>query len=253
MEIRRISAAKVTIIAENAIRNAVAAHAAGKIDLFALRKAIATWEMDIERANLRPISVRSFADIDTARCQAAMTAGRSDVHDEDAGGESFGVTTTKQPVSTGPARITHDLTGRQIEAVANGLRVADQLMSLFAAEHITAAHVAAGMRWRKDWLAYEAGYSDTAGNGGEGDAHTGQLARSQAGARIQAVRAALGLCGEIRLRMLLVEDLSMTAIGEVAYPASPRKKAGYMALATCQIVLEQLAEHYHTADCARKA
>lgn len=113
------------------------------------------------------------------------------------------------------------------------------------------AEVAAGVRWRKDFIEYEEGYSERNGSGG-GDRHTTQLVRVEAGKRLQAVRAGIGMCGQVRLQYFLVNEKSYTAAGVLLHPAMPRQTASSNLKANFIFLLQQLAERFAVIDSVRQ-
>ncbi len=72
------------------------------------------------------------------------------------------------------------------------------------------------------------------------------LARTAAVGRCRVVRSGLGLCGEIRLKLLLIDELSFSAIAAKLFAGdiNGRKKVA----AQMAFLLEQLAELYMSMD-----
>ena len=78
------------------------------------------------------------------------------------------------------------------------------------------------------------------------DLHASMLARAAAVARCRNVRNGLGVCGEIRLRLLLIDELPFSSIATKLFPGdvNGRKKVA----AQMAFLLEQLAELYLALD-----
>lgn len=76
------------------------------------------------------------------------------------------------------------------------------------------------------------------------------LSRVAACTRYRTVREAFGFCTEVRLRLMLVDELSFSAMAAKLIPndVNGRKKIA----AQMVFLLEQLAEHYDVADKQRR-
>ena len=138
--------------------------------------------------------------------------------------------------------------GNNFHVVDRVQRLCGPLAALHRAGDIENSHVAAADRWYRDYVLGVEGARDpdTARSGKARDFHAGMLARVAACTRYRAVRKALGFCTEVRLRLLLVDELSFSAIAEKLMPRdiNGRKKVA----AQMAFVLEQLAEHYDAHD-----
>ncbi len=110
------------------------------------------------------------------------------------------------------------------------------------------AEVAAANRWHRDYVTGIIGAVDPEeGRTSTGaDAHDVQLSRIAAVARCRAVRMALGFCAEVRLNMLLVEEMSYAAMAQRLFPAQPSGEPRIKA--ELVFLLGQLVEHYLEAD-----
>ncbi|WP_428375183.1 hypothetical protein [Lichenicoccus sp.] len=137
-------------------------------------------------------------------------------------------------------------------AVSAGVqRLTGPLLALLRAGDIEAHHVAAADRWYRDYVLGVQGARDpeTTSTGRAPDIHAGMLSRVAACGRHRDVGEALGLCAEVRLRLLLIDELSFSAI---ASKLMPRDVNGRKKIAAQMIfLLEQLAEHYARLDQAR--
>ena len=127
-------------------------------------------------------------------------------------------------------------------------RLCGPLSALHRSGEIDDSHVAAADRWYRDYVLGVVGARDpdSARSGKVGDYHAGMLSRVAACTRYRAVRDALGFCTEVRLRLLLIDELSFSAIAEKLMPkdVNGRKKVA----AQMVFLLEQLAEHYDALD-----
>ena len=108
--------------------------------------------------------------------------------------------------------------------------------------------VAAANRWHRDYVMGMLGGQDPEERraSGRADAHDAQLARIAAVSRCRAVRAALGLCAEVRLAMLLIEGLGYAAMAQRLFPA--RSDGERRIKAELTFLLGQLAEHYREVE-----
>ncbi len=110
---------------------------------------------------------------------------------------------------------------------------------------------AAGARWHRDYVKGVLGARDPemASSGKAPDLHASMLARCAAIARCRLVREGLGACSEMRLKLLLVDELSFGAIAGRLFPddVNGRKKVA----AQMSLLLEQLAERYSVLDSGR--
>ncbi|QCE32820.1 hypothetical protein FAI41_04020 [Acetobacteraceae bacterium] len=133
---------------------------------------------------------------------------------------------------------------------------AKTLLEMERRKIITGAELQAAERWLADYIFSTEGYGDfqydppsakslaLTKKYGPGDRHTFEIAKGRSWTRIKKVRAALGLCGHLRLKLLLVDQLSFTSLGEKFYPELSQARARDRASIQCALVLEQLAEHY---------
>ena len=128
-------------------------------------------------------------------------------------------------------------------------RVVNALTALSRNGDIDQAQSSAADRWYRDYVMGVVGARDPeAGRSGKApDIHASMLARTAAVGRCRLVRAGLGLCGEIRLRLLLIEELPFSAIATKLLPndINGRKKIA----AQVVLLLEQLSELYEGFDC----
>ncbi|MXV43482.1 hypothetical protein GS501_00100 [Saccharibacter sp. 17.LH.SD] len=109
--------------------------------------------------------------------------------------------------------------------------------------------VTASERWLKDYLFSVHRYADELGEPLpadyiKGDEHTFAIARAKAGERLSEVTQALGLCSHMRLKMLLVDGLSFSALGTTLWPQKKQPDAHKYARSQCALLLEQLGNFY---------
>ena len=138
--------------------------------------------------------------------------------------------------------------GQRLVIHENVQRVTSGLSLLNGSGEVSAEQATAAERWYKDYVMGVVGARDPEArkSGRAPDLHAAMLARTAAVGRCRFVRQALGLCGEMRLKLLLVEELSFSAIATVLLPndTNGRKKVAAQFL----LLLEQLTEIYETFD-----
>ncbi len=142
--------------------------------------------------------------------------------------------------------------GSDFHVVDRVQRLCGPLSALRRAGDIEDNHVAAADRWYRDYVIGVEGARDpdSVRTGKARDFHAGMLSRVAACARHRSVREALGFCTEVRLRLLLVDELSFSTIASKLMPhdVNGRKKVA----AQMVFLLEQLAEHYDAHDKNRR-
>lgn len=128
-------------------------------------------------------------------------------------------------------------------------RVLVTVQALLNAGDITQEAANAAERWYRDYVFGACGYKEfspdhVADTTTRHDDVSWQVVRANAWGRVVDVRQALGVCAHQRLRMMLVDELSFRAMGEMFFPKISsdlgRKKIG----AQCAMLLEQLSEFY---------
>lgn len=132
-------------------------------------------------------------------------------------------------------------------------RVVGAVGLMWKRDEISDAEHAAAERWYRDYATGVLGGRDPSESRSTGgaDAHDAQIARIHAVARCAAVRAAIGFCGEVRLKAVMIDELTFVAM---AHRLLPGKAGGERLIKSqVQLILEQLAEHYDAADQARRA
>ena len=137
-------------------------------------------------------------------------------------------------------------------AVSAGVqRITGPLLALLRAGDIEGHHVAAADRWYRDYVLGVEGARDpeATSTGRAPDVHAGMLSRVAACTRHRNVSEALGLCAEVRLKLLLIEELSFSAMASKLMPkdVNGRKKIAAQMI----FLLEQLAEHFAKLDNGR--
>lgn len=119
---------------------------------------------------------------------------------------------------------------------------------LLRAEEIDQAQAGAAERWYRDYVMGVIGARDPEqrGSGKAPDVHASMLSRTAAIARCRVVREGLGSCGEERLKLFLIDELTFSAIAGRLFPGdgNGRKKIA----AQIVFILQQLAEIYHLID-----
>ena len=141
--------------------------------------------------------------------------------------------------------------GQDIRIKDEVQQVVSGLATLAKSGDIGQAHSSAAERWYRDYVMGVMGARDPEArrSGKAPDPHAAMLARTAAVGRCRAVRRGLGLCGEIRLKLLLIDEFSFSAIAGKLLPGdvNGRKKIA----AQMSFLLEQLAELYAELDRQR--
>ena len=141
--------------------------------------------------------------------------------------------------------------GQEVRIRDDVQQIVTGLTTLAKCGEIDQAQSSAAERWYRDYVMGVVGARDpeARGSGKAPDVHASMLARTAAIGRCRAVRQGLGLCGEIRLKFLLVDELSFSAIAAKLLPGdvNGRKKIA----AQVSFLLEQLAELYAELDQQR--
>lgn len=149
-----------------------------------------------------------------------------------------------------PVERTHK--GQEVRVQDGIQRVVGGLATLTRLGDVDQAQSSAGERWYRDYVMGIMGARDpdARGSGQAPDIHASMLARTAAISRCRSVRDSLGLCGELRLRLLLIDELSFSTIAVRLLPGdiNGRKKIA----AQMVFLLEQLAELYASLDRRRR-
>ncbi|WP_241767809.1 hypothetical protein [Tanticharoenia sakaeratensis] len=139
----------------------------------------------------------------------------------------------------------------------NGVtRIVNTVQVLRDAGDICDDEVSAATRWYRDYVFAQHGVVEAdAAHPAEterGDVHTWMLGRGKSAVRISDVKAALGLCGHVRLQMMLGQEMSFSAMARILYPGDSDSRARMKVSAQCSFLLEQLATFYRTRTSKRK-
>ncbi|GAA3686916.1 hypothetical protein [Acetobacter lovaniensis] len=128
-------------------------------------------------------------------------------------------------------------------------KVLTAAQSLLNSEEITQEAFNAGECWHRDWVFAYRGVIEFPDNHASNtevrhDDVSWLMTRANAAGRLRDVRDALGVCGEVRLKAMLVDELSFAKIGKAIFPALAESSARRKVATQCALVLEQLAEFY---------
>ena len=141
--------------------------------------------------------------------------------------------------------------GQEVRIRDEVQQIVTGLTTLARSGDIDQAQSSAAERWYRDYVMGVVGARDPEArrSGKAPDVHASMLARTAAIGRCRAVRQGLGLCSEIRLKLLLVDELSFSAMAAKLLPGdvNGRKKIA----AQMSFLLEQLAELYAELDRQR--
>ncbi len=152
------------------------------------------------------------------------------------------------PLPAARATTERSLKGQALVVRDDVQRVVNALATLAKNGDIDQAQSSAAERWYRDYVMGVIGARDPEAqrSGKAPDIHASMLARTAAVGRCRSVRNGLGLCSEIRLKLLLIDELSFSAIAARLFPGdvNGRKKIA----AQMAFLLEQLAELYRALD-----
>ncbi len=141
--------------------------------------------------------------------------------------------------------------GQEIRVKDEVQQIVTGLATLARSGDIDQTQSSAAERWYRDYVMGVVGARDPEArrSGKAPDVHAAMLARTAAIGRCRVVRQGLGLCGEVRLNLLLIDELSFSAIASKLLPGdvNGRKKIA----AQMSFLLEQLAELYMELDMHR--
>lgn len=131
----------------------------------------------------------------------------------------------------------------------NGVyRVVNTVQSMYDAGDIGDDEVSAADRWYREYLFATLGVVEERPSDGhfreKGDVHTWMLGRGKCSARISEIRETLGLCGHVRLEMLLAREMSFSAMARQLYPRISEGRGRMKVSAQCGLILEQLVHVY---------
>ena len=162
---------------------------------------------------------------------------------------------TNHPAPVSLATPTPDRRARSHFVGTEPMRVLRTVQALLNAGDITQTAADAAEQWYQDYIFGYCDYNEVPpGYQPQSltrhDAVSWQLVRGKAMARLEAVRAALGLFAHQRLCMMLVDELSFRAMGVALFPTVAASFAQRKIAAQCALLLEQLD---HFAQAARKA
>ena len=131
----------------------------------------------------------------------------------------------------------------------NGVsRVVNTVQSMYDAGDIGDDEVSVADRWYREYLFATLGVVEERPSDGrfreKGDVHTWMMGRGKCSARISEIREMLGLCGHVRLEMLLAREMSFSAMARQLYPGISEGRGRMKVSAQCGLLLEQLVHVY---------
>ncbi|WP_215751117.1 MULTISPECIES: hypothetical protein [unclassified Gluconobacter] len=133
----------------------------------------------------------------------------------------------------------------------NGVhRVVNTVHSMYEAGDIGDDEVSAADRWYREYLFATIGIVEEKPSDGrfreKGDVHTWMIGRGKCSVRIAEIRERLGLCGHVRLEMMLAREMSFSAMARHLYPGLSEGRARMKVSAQCALLLEQLSHAYES-------
>lgn len=164
-------------------------------------------------------------------------------------------TQRREKQRTIPVHLIHDNTPTPERALKSDfspgrpVRVRTTVQSLLSTGDIEQDAANAAERWYRDWAFAYGGVIEFPENHEPDDTTRHDdvswlMVRAHAVGRLADVRQALGLCAEIRLRHMLVDELPFRELGRVLYPRLGDTQSRSKVAAQCALVLEQLSEFY---------
>ncbi len=148
-----------------------------------------------------------------------------------------------------PERLEKSVFFSDISTPGEPLRVLGTVQALLNARDIAQDAANAAERWYRDWVFAYVGHIEypahhTPNTLTRHDDVSWQMTRAHAAARLVDVRHALGLCAEVRLKLMLVDELSFLQMGRVLFPHLSDARARLKVSAQCALLLEQLEGFY---------
>ena len=153
------------------------------------------------------------------------------------------------------------------ETVGSGKKVrrarATVVNTLHMAGDITGDDVASAKKWQREYDLARNGYFEALPiserrhveqeEALKHDAVSWLIFRGRASAHLREVSNSLGLCSFKILNWMLVQELSLSAMGALLYPGVSRAQASHKVSGRCAHVLQQLTEFYELKRSQRRA
>ncbi|GBQ09765.1 hypothetical protein AA21291_0187 [Swaminathania salitolerans LMG 21291] len=143
-----------------------------------------------------------------------------------------------------PERLRHSA----FRVDGESLRVVTSVRRLYEAGEIGDDEVAAAQRWRCEVEYAELGIVDADRHGldryEKGDVHTWMLGRGRCRERLRHIREVLGTTIHIRIEMMLLHEMSLSAMAQLVFPNHARAVGRSRVAAQCALALERLGEFY---------
>ena len=160
-----------------------------------------------------------------------------------------------QVLDNGP---TPERAGKSVFTRGNPPRVLTTVQSLLNAGDITQDDANAGERWYRDYVFGKFGYVEYAPDYVKDatikhDPVSWQVVRAKAWGRVLDVKRAYGVGAELRLRMMLVDEMSFTKMAKEFFPHMSLPTARTKISGQSAMLLEQLAAFYRNKDGVRCA
>ncbi len=164
------------------------------------------------------------------------------------------------PVGEGPTpeRMEKSVFAQEHSIAGAPLRVLGTVQALLNARDITQDAANAAERCYRDWVFAYVGHIEYPANHTPNtttrhDDVSWQITRAHAAGRLADVRHALGACAEVRLKLMLVDEMSFMQIGRIIFPHLSDARARLKVSAQCAMLLEQLEGFYAAMRRSAKA
>ena len=153
---------------------------------------------------------------------------------------------------------TPERAAKSVFTRGNPPRVLTTVQSLLNAGDITQDDANAGERWYRDYVFGKFGYVEYAPDYVKDatikhDPVSWQVVRAKAWGRVLDVKRAYGVGAELRLRMMLVDEMSFTKMAKEFFPHMSLSTARTKISGQSAMLLEQLAAFYRNKDGARSS
>lgn len=150
---------------------------------------------------------------------------------------------------------TPERAAKSVFTRGNPPRVLTTVQSLLNAGDITQDDANAGERWYRDYVFGKFGYVEYASDYVKDvtikhDPVSWQVVRAKAWERVLDVKRAYGVGAELRLRMMLVDEMSFTKMAKEFFPGMSLSTARTKISGQSAMLLEQLAAFYRNKDGA---
>ena len=178
-----------------------------------------------------------------------MTISSIQISKKQADAPHAGILSASAGCGPTPERMEKSVFTQETSTPGGPLRVLGTVQALLNARDITQDAANAAERWYRDWVFAYVGHIEYPANHTPNpltrhDDVSWQMTRAHAAGRLADVRQALGLCAEVRLKLMLVDELSFMQMGRSLFPHLSDARSRLKVSAQCALLLEQLEGFY---------